>query len=108
MSVHCCIKFYHIPATIAVVHTPYVITVDLHTLRQHLENAHFNFLISGTLFRMISGASNTVIIYISLEGVLTSFRLDRLIFLIDDNAYMPVLYVLFTFCMRFLIKQIIL
>ena len=56
MSLTCCRKSHHTPATLAPGHTPCLISIDLHTVRQHLVIARFLFLplLSGTLFQMMS------------------------------------------------------
>ena len=53
-------KSHHTPATNAPAHTPCLFSIDLHTIRQHLVIAHFPllFIMSGTLFLMISGESH--------------------------------------------------
>ena len=49
-------KSHHTPATLAPAHTPCLLSIDLHTVRQHLVIAHFLLLpLSGTLFQMMSG-----------------------------------------------------
>ena len=44
MSLTCCIKSHHTPTTLAPAHTP-LISIDLHTVRQHLVIAHFLLLL---------------------------------------------------------------
>ena len=53
----CCIKSYHIPATLARGHTPCLFSIDLRTVRQHLVIVNFLLLLllSGILFKMMSG-----------------------------------------------------
>ena len=57
MSLTCCRKSHHTPATLTPAHTPCLFSIDLHTVRQHLVIAHFLLLLllSGTLFQMMSG-----------------------------------------------------
>ena len=57
MSLTCCIKSHHTPASLAPAHTPCLFSIDLHTVRQHLVIVHFILLLllSGTLFQMMSG-----------------------------------------------------
>ena len=57
MSVTCCRKSHHAPVTLAPTHTPYLYTIDQHTVRQHLVIARFPLLLlmSGNLFQMMSG-----------------------------------------------------
>ena len=54
MSLTCCIKSNR---TLAPAHMPCLFSIDLHTVRQHLVIVHFllHFLLSGTLFQMMSG-----------------------------------------------------
>ena len=60
MSLTCCRKRHHTPATFAPAHTPCLFSIDLHTARQHLVIVHFLLLLllSGTLFQMMSGVSH--------------------------------------------------
>ena len=58
MSLICCTKSRHNPATLAPAHTPCVFSIDLHTVRQHLVIAHFILLLSGTLIQMIFAVPN--------------------------------------------------
>ena len=53
----CCIKSHCTPATLAPAHTPCLLSIDLHTVRQYLVIVHFLLLLllSGTLFQMMSG-----------------------------------------------------
>ena len=57
MSLTCCRKSHHTPATLAPAHTQCLFSIDLHTVRQHLVIIHFLLLLllSGTLFQMMSG-----------------------------------------------------
>ena len=57
MSLACCIESHCTPATLTPAHTPYLFSIDLHTVRQHLVIVHFLLLLllSGTLFQMMSG-----------------------------------------------------
>ena len=52
------IKSHCTPAKLAPAHTPCLFSIDLHTVRQHLVIVHFLLLLllSGTLFKMMSGA----------------------------------------------------
>ena len=55
MSLACCRKSYHTPATLAQARIPYPHSIDLHTVRQHLVIAYILLLLllSGTLFQMM-------------------------------------------------------
>ena len=57
MSLKCCRKRHHTPATLAPAHTPCIFSIDLHTVSQHLVIARFPMLLlqSGTLIQMMSG-----------------------------------------------------
>ena len=55
MSLTCCIECHCTPATLAPAHTPCLLSIDLHAVRQHLVIDHFRLLLSGNLFQMISG-----------------------------------------------------
>ena len=57
MSLTCCRKSHHTPATLHPAHTQCLFSRDLHIVRQHLVIAHFLLLLllSGTLFQMMSG-----------------------------------------------------
>ena len=57
MSLKCCRKIHHTPATLVQAHTPCLFSMDLHTVKQHLVIAHFLLLLllSGTLFQIMSG-----------------------------------------------------
>ena len=57
MSLMGCRKSHHTPATLAPAHTPYLFSIDLHIVRQHLVIARFCVLLlpSGTLVEMMSG-----------------------------------------------------
>ena len=59
MSLTCCRKRHHTPATITPAHTPCIFLINLHTVKQHLVIAHFLLLLllSGTPFQM-SGVVN--------------------------------------------------
>ena len=50
-------KSHCTPATLVPAHTPYLFSIDLHTVRQHLMIVNFLLLLllSGTLFQMMSG-----------------------------------------------------
>ena len=52
----CCRKSHHTPALLAPAHTPYHLSIDLHTLRQHVVIARprLILLLPGTLFQMMS------------------------------------------------------
>ena len=56
MSLTCCRKSNHTSATLAPAHTPFLFSIDLHTVRQHLVIARFLLLVlwSGTLFQIMS------------------------------------------------------
>ena len=56
LSLTCCIKSHHTPASLAPAHTPCLISLDLHTVRQHLVIVHFLLLLLlyETLFKMMS------------------------------------------------------
>ena len=52
----CCRKSYDTPATLAPALTPHLFSLDMLAVRQHLVIARFlSFLLSGTLFQMMSG-----------------------------------------------------
>ena len=57
MSLTCCRKSHHTPATLPPAHTPFLFSIDLHTVRQLLVISNFPLLLllSGTLFQMMSG-----------------------------------------------------
>ena len=51
----CCRKSHHIPVTLALAHTPFNFSIDLHTVWQHLVIAHFLMhLLHRTQFQMMS------------------------------------------------------
>ena len=56
MSLKCCIKSHCTPATLVPAHAPYLFSIYLHTVRQHLVIVHFLlfFLLSEILFQMMS------------------------------------------------------
>ena len=45
MSLTCCIKSHCTPATLAPAHTPCIISIDLHAIRQHLVIVYFLLLL---------------------------------------------------------------
>ena len=57
LSLTCCIESHCTPATLASAHTPYIFSIDLHTVGQHLVIVNFLLLLllSGTLFQTMSG-----------------------------------------------------
>ena len=81
MSLTCCRKSHHTPATLVPAHTSCLFSIDLHTVRQHLVITHFllPLLQSATLFHMMSG--------VSFEDILASLSLQRLNFLFDHCTY---------------------
>ena len=62
MSLTCCIKSHHTPASLAPAHAPCLFSIDLHTVRQHLVIVHFLLLLLlyGTLFQMMLGVPHQI------------------------------------------------
>ena len=89
VSLTCCRKSHHTPATLAPAHASCLFSIDLHTVRQHLVIACFLLLLllSETLFHMMSGVPITVIIFVSFEHILVLFSLRSLNFFFDYCIY---------------------
>ena len=103
MSLTCCRKSHHTPATLAPAHTPCLFSIVLHTVRQHLVIAHFLLilLMSGTLFQMISDVPHHCRHFNLVCIILVSFSLQRLIFLFDHCTYVHCLAFFFICCRPF-------
>ena len=89
MSLTCCIESHRTPATLSPAHTPCLLSIDLHTIWQHLVIDIFHLLLplSGTLFQMMSGVPHHCHFKVSFDDILVSFGLQRLNFRFDHCAY---------------------